>query len=432
MDQVIYDNLLASCYLLAWGVTLVIYQYKSRTLDAGTSIIATYVMYAVFSLLTLNDIMFSDLYMPLTLFPYVYLYCMLIIALSPTIYTHLKPSKKIESPNTRLLIAISAIIFICSLMLSPEIISNFNQGVIKLFTDTGAGKESYMERIEEASESGSSISNIPAIIYHSLADIAIFLFYYHLTLKKKNVWILFMLGFALLIGILLPVMYGQRSGIVSAILTNIATYMLFRRYISIKTNRTIQIIGVTCVIAAAMPIAAITVSRFSNMGGGVAGFINWYVGQSSLYFNNFALDAGGSRHGDRTFNLAKRLIDSETPKNYVERRDKYHNLNIDDDIYSTFVGDFVIDFDPISAVFIFVVFNGIIIYLIRPRDGTHKLHQILLLHFTICVCMQGGMSLYSYADGGNLRILTLLMLYGYLRYHEILQKRFPLYNKYSQ
>lgn len=89
---------------------------------------------------------------------------------------------------------------------------------------------------------------------------------------------------------------------------------MFQQFFSKRLNRTIRILGVSCIAAIAIPIAAITVSRFGNMGGGIAGFLNWYVGQGSLYFNNFALDAGGTRNGDRTLNLAKRLIDPDTPK----------------------------------------------------------------------------------------------------------------------
>ena len=179
-------------------------------------------------------------------------------------------------------------------------------------------------------------------------------------------------------------------------------------------------------LAISLPIAAITVSRFGDKATGVGGFVAWYVGQGSLYFNNSALEAGGTRNGDRTFNLAKRLIDSSTPKNFVERRDKYHNLKIDDDIFSTFVGDFTIDFGPIVAVVIFVIFNGYVIIKSRTRDNKIEVHQLLLLFFTMCVCMQGGMALFSYSDTGNLRIITIFSLYAYLRYHEVLLKKFPL------
>jgi len=99
------------------------------------------------------------------------------------------------------------------------------------------------------------------------------------------------------------------------------------------------------------------------------------------------------------------------------------------------VGDFVIDFGPITTVFIFVIFNGLILYLIRfrnSRDGTLKLHQALLLYFTLCICMQGGMTLFSFSDTGNLRIVILFSLYGYLRYHELLLEKFPVENSSSK
>jgi hypothetical protein len=165
------------------------------------------------------------------------------------------------------------------------------------------------------------------------------------------------------------------------------------------------------------------------MGGGIAGFLNWYVGQASIYFNNYAFDTGGTRNGDRILNLLKRTIDPETPKNYVERRDKYHNLNIDDNLFTTFVGDFIIDFGLFLSIAIFVLFNLYVIYQIRPRDGTLRLHQVLLLYFCLCICMQGGMTLFPYSDSANLRVVVIFSLYAYLRYHEKLLEKYPLEDK---
>ena len=326
MSEIIWNNILATGYLLTWVVTLIWYQYKSKTIDGGTSVICTYILYAIFSLLTLNDIMFSDLYLPLKIFPYIYLYLLLIIALSPTIYIHLKPVNSIATPQSNILMLTSILIIVSSIFLIPDIVANFGTGFIKLLTETDAGKEAYMEQIKEAEDAGTGISNIPAIIYNAFSDINVFLCFYFMTLKKKNIWIISGLIFSMLISIMIPLMHGQRGGVIAALLTAIVGYSLFQRYISKKINRAIRILGVTCLLAIAIPIAAITISRFGNMGGGVVGFLNWYVGQSSLYFNNFALDAGGTRNGDRTLNLVKRVIDSDTPANYVERRDKYHNL----------------------------------------------------------------------------------------------------------
>jgi hypothetical protein len=178
----------------------------------------------------------------------------------------------------------------------------------------------------------------------------------------------------------------------------------------------------------AIPITAITLSRFGDRKGseGASGFVYWYIGQANIYFNNSAMSPGGIRYGDRTFNIFKRLIWSDTPKNYNERREKYHNLEIDDYFFTTFVGDFVIDFGPKVSFFIFFIFNLCVLFEIRPRDGTIKLHQLLLIYFTSCICMQGGMVLFAYADTSNIIIIIYMILYAWLRYHEALLKRFPL------
>ena len=86
-------------------------------------------------------------------------------------------------------------------------------------------------------------------------------------------------------------------------------------------------------------------------------------------------------------NLFLRTLDSSVPKNYTERRDKYHNLDIDDNVFSTFVGDFTIDFGPYVAVVIFVVFFFLVARAVRPRDGTVKSYQLLLL---FCCTIAGG------------------------------------------
>ena len=432
MTSIVYDNILIISYLAIWVFTFGWYQYKRNVFDGGSAIILSYIAYAVFSILTLNNPIPIAMYAyePLTLFPFIYLYIMLMIALSPAIYHHLSPVKAIEDPQTRVISILSVIIIVCSVLLIPNIIADSGDGLVKLFTDNDAGKDAYEEQLKEVEDSGSSISNLVAIIYNMLFDISVFLSFYLLSLKKRNMFIVIPLFLSLMIGFLMAVMKGQRSIVILNLLTIIAGYMMFREYISRKINHYIQVFGFVCIIAISLPIVAITMSRFDNRGKGtiVSDYLNWYIGQANLYFNNYGLDAGGIRYGDRTINLVKRIIDPSTPKNYVERRDKYHNLKLDDNVFSTFVGDFAIDYGPIMAFVIFVVFNLYVLMQIRPRSDTVKLHQMLLLFFTISICMQGGMYLFAYSDTANLRILAFGLLYAYLRYHEELIKRFPLFN----
>ncbi len=426
MTSTVSDNILCSLYLLVWIITLIWYQYKNHAIDVGTAIIGSYVGYAFFSLLSINDSFFVIAYNPLKLFPYVYLYVMLMIALSPTIYHHLNPPNEIIDPNTRVLKITSVIIIVSALLLIPDIISNFGKGLLKLFVDSDAGNDAYLEQLESVEDSGSAIRNIPAIIFNALADLGVFFAFYFMTLKKKNYWLIIGLLISVLISILLTISQGLRGGVIISILTTIVGYLLFMRYMSHRIKRAFRVIGISIVIAIAFPLTAITMSRFGDYKVDVSGIMNWYIGQGSLYFNNYGLDAGGIRNGDRTMYLVKRMIDPDTPVNLYARRDKYNNLKIDDYYFYTFVGDFTIDYGPVVAFVIFVVFNFIVLLLIRPRDGTIQLYQMLLLYFTMCICMQGGMTLFYYSDFTGLRIVVTLMLYAYLRYHKLLLEKFPL------
>lgn len=423
----IEDNILAWTYLIMWILTLIGYQWTQPAIDGGTAVIGLYIVYAAFAIASINDEIFSAAYEPLKLFPYIYLYIMMMIALTPIIYHHIHPTQYIEDPNTRILKLISWALIICALALIPDLVNNFSTGLTKLFTDAGAGKEAYEEQVENATEAGSGISNIPAILYNACSDIAVFCLFYFLSRKKKNNILLIGLGIAIIINILMPITRGQRGGVIISVLTVIGGYMLFRRYISKIINRIFLYIGIIFISIIALPIIAITVSRFGEEATGtVGGFVNWYVGQGSLYFNNYGLDAGGTRNGDRTMNLFKRAFDSSTPKNYSERRSKYHNLNLDDNFFSTFVGDFTIDYGPLIAVFIFIIFNIFVLTQIRIRGDNIKVHQLLIIYFTLCISLQGGMTLFMYSDSGNLQIITFALLYTYLRYHEVLLEKFPI------
>lgn len=426
MNSLLSDNIISIFYTTLWVITFVIYHWRYRRFDAGSAIMLTYISYSIFSILTINDLFFSDLFEPLTLFPYIYLFVMLIIALSPAIYTHFHPTTEIANPNTRVIAMIGMLIIFSSILLVPDIVSNFSDGLVKLFVDSDAGKENYEEQSSQITESGSGISNIPAIIYNAMMDLGPFLCFYYLSQKKKNRLMIMGLIFSMTVGVLLPIMRGQRGGVITSVLTVFVAYMLFRQYINKRINHWIQVLGIVAAIIVSLPVVAISLSRFGDTNGGIFGFINWYIGQANLYFNNYAMDNGGIRYGDRTINLFKRVVFPDTPKNYEERRWIYRNLEIDDDLFSTFVGDFVIDFGPTLAFIIFVSFNIFVLFHIRAREGIIDLHKLLLLYFTLCVCMQGGMTLFSFSDSSNLRMIVIFSLYSYLRVHKLLLQKFPL------
>lgn len=429
MKPTLTDNILVISYFLMWVLVLVLYQRKNRQMDAGSAIIVTYVCYAFFSILTLNrPITFLDYYdyNHLKLFPFIYLFVMLIIALSPAIVYHNHPAKQIENPNTRIFYVIAIISILSALFLLPNILMNFGDGLLKLITDTDAGKDAYQEQLENASDSGGAISNIPAILFNALSELSIFTFFYFLTFRKKNVWLVAGLGIPLAVSVLQPIMAGQRGPVIYTLLTVFLAYMFFKQFLSVRIKKVVRYIGAIGIFMTLVPVTAITVSRFSVMRQStVSDYINWYVGQGNIYFNNYALDDNGIRYGDRTFNLVKRLINSNASQNYVDRRNTYSNLYVNDDLFTTFVGDFTIDFGPVVAFLIFVVFNALVLLSTRVRGDSLKIQQALLLYFTMCICMQGGMTLFSFSDTANLKMVCFALLYAYLILYEVILSKFP-------
>ena len=415
----IADNVLLALYTLLWVITFIWYHHRNRHFDGGSTVMASYIVYCFFSFITLNDEFFDDTYEHLRLFPFIYLYVMLMLALSPVIRLHRIPVRKIKDPHSRALLIPCIVTILCIFVQIPSIVSDFDSGFVNLLTESDAGKDAYMASVEKAESSGIAISNLPAVLYNMLYDCTVFIFFFFLTRKNKNIVFLVILFLAIVIGMIIPVMDGRRGSVIKAAFSIVAGYMLFRKFISIRINRIMQIAGIIIAVIVAMPIIAISISRFGDRKErtDTSGYVYWYIGQANLYFNNYALDNGGIRNGDRTFNLAKRLLYPDTPKNYTERRNKYRNLKMDDIHFTTFVGDFAIDFGPLVAFIIFVVFNVWAILHIRSRDGTIQLHQLLIVYFALCVSLQGGMTLFMYSDTGNLSLGAMMLLYIWLRNH---------------
>ena len=155
----------------------------------------------------------------------------------------------------------------------------------------------------------------------------------------------------------------------------------------------------------------LTISRFGERTEGTGGAILRYIAQAPLNFNNYALDNGGIRNGDRTINLFKQLAGMDPPKSISEVRFKYANHKMDDGIFSTYVGDFVLDYGPWGALAIFVIVTSIFYSKVKIKNKTISFHSLLVVFFIACIAMHGGMYLFFYSFMYNLNILAFIFTY---------------------
>ena len=409
----IISNINIVFYIILWLLTFTAYHLKRRQFDAGSVILLTYLVYSIMSLVLYNYDQPYYFY-PIKLLPFIYLFLMLLLAVSPILVFNDKKIQQIYKPHLYLLNTVAIIYIASSLAHLPTIISDFSTNIIKLVIETSGGKELYDEAMSNTLDMGDgSISNFAAIISGAFSSLGILLFFYYLTFKKTNKLILIGLFLSIIVSLLSSISLGQRGLIIEIMYATIITYFALKKFMPNYIKKTVKIAGFLLIIIITLPIVFLTNSRFEKDEGGPIASVIYYAGQENLYFNNFGLDNNGIRYGDRTIPLFKRMLGYyNVPNNFWERRQKYPNLKINDEVFYTFVGDFTFDFGPILATIMFVLFTFFVIQKTKIRNGRILFHQLILIHFVMIVCMLGGLKLYSFSDvGGNLQLIVYFLVY---------------------
>lgn len=415
-------------YLLLLLFSLFVYLKKKKQVDGGAALIALYLVYAFFSILLYADKNQGLLYdfnsFKITLLPLLFLFLCLMISFAPVFSFDSSKYIGIKAPNVQYLDIISWVIIFSYVFQIRFIATHLISGISSILLDSDGGADLYNIMAENAKSGGIGISNIFAIIGNLFYDFGVFLLFYYLTREKKNKAIIIGLSIAMFIGILMYLAAGQRGGMIKRSLLVVGTFLLFRRFINAQTRKKIIRIGAVMAAFFALLFMAISVSRFSSREGGVESSFKRYAGQSVLYFDQYAFDNNGIRYGDRVAPVFKRLLlFDNVPRNYVERREKYPNLNINDEVFVTFVGDFCFDFGPVAAFFILLFFSLLCIKTTQFNGSQYPFYKLIIVQFALSVCIQGG-ALFSLSDLGNLEIILYFFLYVFFRMDYVHQKQF--------
>lgn len=406
-------------YVLMWLITILIYYFKSRSLDATLIIMISYFLYAIMSYMLYINPIYSNRFKELSLFSFFYLYVMLIIGLYPLMKYNISKVNRLEIANITFVRLICWVYILATIIGIPDYVSKIGT-MVSIFTDTDAGLDLYSDTLMSAGEGGKGISNLPAIIKGLFSELSFFFLFYLIAVGGKNnrITILFMV-FAIVFNSLGSLFIGQRGGMVYSILTFIVTYFLFFKFIPDHINRVIRKVSFVFVAFFVFAISILTISRFGDStkySGSIFDSVVSYVGQANINFNLYGLDDGGIRYGDRTAALFKKIMGfSNVPSNFVEVRVKYPNLYINDESFVTYVGDFTIDYGPFPAMMIFLFFSFIFTKRTKVVNGEILVHRLVLIHFVSCVCMNGGMSLFTYSLSNNLKIFMVLLIWFFFK-----------------
>ena len=361
---------------------------------------------------------------PLRLFPFIYLALMEGIALHPILRYDRNNIQKIEAPSMIFLHVFAVIYMLCTVLQIPHIISNMADGLRTIMMDTTAGADMYLESQDQEGSYDGAISNIPSIIFNIFSPLAFILFFYYLTLERRYKWAEIGFGLCILIKSFFSLSNGQRTEVTMSVINIFVAYIALKPMLPQNLKKWVRSVLIVFAIAIAIPFIALSVSRFGEREGGLAGGLIYYIGEAPYYFNDYAFDADGGRHGDRTCNVFKKLVGKSSPNGIFDVREAYPALEIDDSIFSSFIGDFVIDFGVWTTAILFILFSILFTRLTPPNaPNTLPFHRLILIYFAMSVCMQGGMYLFSYSFEGNLQILAILFFYvvfllDYLQRHK--------------
>lgn len=405
-------------YIVLWFVVLLIHYIKIKTIDAGFILILSYLLYAISSYALYTDIYFTRLYYGLTLFPFLFLFFLLYVTAKPILSFGTYYIERIQRPSLQLVNFFCWIYIIMSVISIPSILSKIN--LISLIMSS-QGADLYAENVSDsvytASSMGSGVSNIIGLYTNFFSRISVLFLFYHLTLPQINKKIVIGLIISFIIYILSFLLTGQRGGTFKMLVTCIITYFVLRKFIQPSINKIIMRFSMIGLVLLSIPYYFLTISRFSNITDGFMSAIYSYTGQGNLNFNLYALDNNGIRYGDRIVPLFKKILGFQNvPNNFWERRWKYPNLRINDESFITFVGDFVLDFGPLMATIILCFISFYVQRKTRVKNGKIYFYQLIILHFFICLCMEGGMSLYSFSDSNNMVILVYVFMYIIFKY----------------
>lgn len=353
----------------------------------------------------------------LYILPFVYLFFAIWFTSTPILNYDKAKVSRIVPPNSQIL-NIAAIVIVASSVWSVMIHWDYIvQGLTMIILNIDSAADLYADKVDVYEKLSAELkgANIFQLLLHYLytlfRDFNILFFFYYLTQNKSNI-LAILLGIGTFFEILFSISSGNRTGILLPIFTIAITYFAFSRFFKKEIRK--RVVLMSAIVGAVIVIffSIITISRFSDYSAGTQGSVFFYAGQANLNFDVYAFDDGGIRNGDRTMMLFKGWFDDTTPSNRGDLLAKYPSLKISDALFSTYLGDIMIDFGPITATLIFLVFTLIANKITRPKGGRMYFDQIIVLYFVLCICSRGCMYLFDFSlKGGNWRMIGFLLMY---------------------
>ena len=178
------SNVIIAVYVLAWFITYRVYIKKNPKYGVGGFLILEYLLFAVLSLILYNLPSHRNEWTAITLFPFIYLYCMLLIASVPVLQFNNDRIRSISPPNKTVFNVFLYTFIVCSLFQIPSIISELGEGLTLIVLDPDNAADIYNERAQDSLTTTHNridgIITAPFTIFANIfGNFCVFLFFYY-------------------------------------------------------------------------------------------------------------------------------------------------------------------------------------------------------------------------------------------------------------
>lgn len=413
---------------LLFYITASYINYRKHGFNIGLYVLLIYTFVASMALLYVNHPMYDGEYNErLSLFPFIYLFLTIIMVCTPLRLYDFSKTKKIIPPTSQSLNIVIVFIILVTLLRIPSLIYNITNNFFLLFVDQDLLSDIYQETTSTANTGLLTGSfNFISILGNLIDDVIVFILMYYLTFPKvKKIYVIGLI-IAAIVAPISGLFSAQRGILVFTILMFIAFYFLFKNMYTGGRSHFIRTVLFVVLSISILAFTLITISRFtkSYQAEGTAGYsLVRYTGIPMLNFDEYGLDAGGIRNGDRTIPLVKRLLVPDGAYNYHDRLSKYSSMKMQEDTFSTFVGEYTLDFGPIGGFLFLGLFTLFIIYLLPKSKFEIQFYEIfpIIIVLRLLVC---GWPLSPFADiSGNLSLLFHFVFYIFFKFSKTTKAR---------
>lgn len=366
--------------LIAYIILFLRYQKRKRRFDLGSIILLIWVLGSAGCVWYYTFPSISSSYPNVSFIPFTYIFCINIIIFRPFCKEDYKLIKKIETYNLAPVLRAISVFFTlvnipCFLCLLYDLFT---------FQMSGSALADVYGLDEDKAELlfPSTIKPFYSII-RQFTQFIIFLFFYNLTLHKRNPLLIFGLTLNIVVFFLFPILTASRGGVIAVLLSCIFYFFMLKNLFNpviLKKLQTISIISISLLV---LGISAISVSRLGNFSNRITmdQWIAQYVGEGMIQFSDILWEKDTELNGVQTVPVLKAMIEPDI-KNFEKSKSKYDaKLHAPIWVFYTYVGDFVIDYGKIKTVIIFILMSIFIKYLLKSNKGNISMFKIIILNY---------------------------------------------------